>query len=281
MIADACAAPSLPAAMARREPLLQEPLFAATGVALIVLALPLAAAMLVDARLFLGIDIWIKPLKFAVALVIQVFTLAFFARWLPTGTAAKRWFRIYVGSVIAAIAYEMAVIVGAAALGTASHFNEATALSAALYAFMGVLAVWLTGASLVFGVLIARSDRAPRDPALRWSVVGGLVLSFVMTVAFAGTMGSHGSHFVGGAGSDAGGLALMGWSRDGGDLRVAHFFGLHAMQALPVAGFVAGRVLERRAALVATAGFAVLYVAFCTASFLQALAGRPFLPWLG
>ena len=103
---------------------------------------------------------------------------------------------------------------------------------------MGVFAVHLTGASLVYAVLIARSDRAPRDPALKLGLVLGLGLTFVLTLVIAGFMGQHGSHFVGGAGSDAGGLAVMGWARDGGDLRVAHFFGTHALHAVPLAGFV-------------------------------------------
>jgi hypothetical protein len=62
-----------------------------------------------------------------------------------------------------------------------------------------------------------------------------------------------------------------------GDLRVAHFFGTHAMHAVPLVGFVAGRVLERRPAVWATWGFAALYAAFSAAVFAQALAGRPLL----
>lgn len=260
---------------------LAEPTFAAVGVVLALAALPLLSAGAVDGGLFQGIDIWSKPLKFALALAIYVFTLSVYARWLPTGTTARRWFRVYVGTVAFAIAYEMTAISGAAALGTASHFNEATALSRGIYIGMGVFAVHLTGASLVYAVLIARSDRAPRDPALKLGLVLGLGLTFVLTLVIAGFMGQHGSHFVGGAGSDAGGLAVMGWARDGGDLRVAHFFGTHALHAVPLAGFVAGRVLPARPAVLATWASAAIWVAFCLAAFAQALDGRPFLPMLG
>ena len=88
---------------------LAEPTFAAVGVVLTLAALPLLAAGAVDGRLFQGIDIWSKPLKFALALAIYVFTLSVYARWLPSGTVARRWFRVYVGTVAFAIAYEIAL----------------------------------------------------------------------------------------------------------------------------------------------------------------------------
>jgi hypothetical protein len=273
--------PAAPAATHRFDlrDLFREPLFAGAGLVLALLALPTAAALVFDGRLLQGVDIWAKPLKFEIALVIYLLTLSAYARWLPSGTVGRTWYRIYAATVVFAIAYEMAVIVGAAALGTASHFNPSP-VGEVLYALMGVLAVHLTGASLVYGVLIARSDRAPRDPALRAGVVLGLVLTFGLTVVIAGYIGQHGSHFVGGSGSDAGGLALMGWARDAGDLRVPHFFATHAMHALPLAGFAAGRWLAPRPALAVTWGAAAAYTAFCVATFAQALAGQPFLPGL-
>ncbi|HET9067178.1 MAG TPA: hypothetical protein VFN28_00945 [Amaricoccus sp.] len=253
-----------------------EPVFAAAGVVFLLMLPPTLVAMLLDDRLHGGLDIWLKPLKFEVALAIFAFTMAAYARWLPEGVAARRWYRVYVASVVAAMGAEMAWIAGAAALGTSSHFNP-TPVGMAFYAAAGVLAVWFTGATAVWGVLILRNRRPGFDPALRSGLALGLVLTFVLTVAFAGTMSNSGSHLVGLAGSDAGGLAVMGWSRVEGDLRVAHFLGTHAMHAVPLAGFLAGRLLPARPAQAATWGAALLWVAFSAAVFAQALAGRPFL----
>ncbi len=257
-----------------------EPVFAAAGVVFLLMVPPTLAAMLLDDRLHGGLDIWLKPLKFEVALAIFAFTRAAFARWLPEGVAGRRWFRVYVASVVAAMGAEMAWIAGAAALGTSSHFNP-TPLGMAFYAAAGVLAVWFTGSAAVYGWLILGNRRPGFDPALRIGLALGLVLSFLLTVAFAGTMSNSGSHLVGPVTGDAGGLAVMGWSRIAGDLRVAHFFGTHAMHAVPLAGFLAGRLLAPRPALLLTWLSAGLWAAFCAATFAQALSGRPFLPMLG
>jgi len=55
-----------------------------------------------------------------------------------------------------------------------------------------------------------------------------------------------------------------------------HFFSLHAMQIVPLVGWLVGRYLSRRLAFVSVLTFASLYAAFTTFTFLQALAGHPF-----
>jgi hypothetical protein len=66
----------------------------------------------------------------------------------------------------------------------------------------------------------------------------GLVLAGLLGGAVGIAISIHGGPYVGGTASDAGNLAPFFWSRDGGDLRVVHFLGIHAMQALPLLGVV-------------------------------------------
>lgn len=253
------------------------PLFTALGIGMTLSLLPTLAAMHLDDRLFQGDSIWLKPVKFQIALAIYVLTLALYARWLPVATRQARLFRLYCGIVAAAIIAETLWIGGAAALGTASHFNVSSPVWSALYGFMGVAAVTLTSASLVFGIAIWRNRESGLQDALHLAVALGLVLTFVLTVPVAGYMSSTPGHFVGTPADWDRGMPLMGWSRSVGDLRVAHFLATHALHAIPLAGLIAVLTLPERAArfavLLAAAGYAALVVA----TFVQALAGQPFL----
>jgi len=258
----------------------RHPLFAGGALCLLALTLPTLSAMALEQRTFLDINVWIKPFKFQVALAIYLATLAWFAGWLPAHVAASRWHRIFSTIVVLAVGAEVTWILGAAALGTASHFNDSSPVAAGLYTVMGVLAVTLTSASLVYGIAILRDRNSRLDPVFRLSVGIGLIATFVLTVVVAGYMSNNGSHFVGGAHSDARGLVPMGWARDGGDLRVAHFFATHAMHFIPAVGFIASRVLTAGRGRVAVFAFAGLFVGLVCYTFAEALSGRAFLAML-
>lgn len=238
---------------------------------LIALAMgPMLAAMALDPRQFGGEDVWLKPLKFHVALVIYLVTLAFYARWMTAAQREGRAWRWFVTLVCACILAELAWIGGAAALGTGSHFNVSSPVWNTLYSLMGVAAVTLTSASLVMGVAIRRNPATGLHPAVKLSVVLGMILTFVLTVVTAGYMASTPGHFVGVPVTGAR-VPVMGWSREVGDLRVAHFIATHALHGLPLMGLVAARF--GGAALV-WAG-AAAYAALVAATFAQAIAGMP------
>jgi hypothetical protein len=255
----------------------REPLYAGAALCLAALTAPTLVAMALDERTLFGVNVWLKPIRFEIALTVYLATLAWFAGWLPERVIATRWYRTYAACVVFAIAVEMVWIGGAAAYCTASHFNESSPMMAWTYRLMGGLAVLLTSSALLYGTLILRDSDSLLDPAFRLSVGLGLVLTFFLTVAVAGYMANTGGHFVGGRSTVAPGVPLMGWARDGGDLRVPHFFATHAMHFTPAFGFVVSLVLSTLAARRAVIAFSAVFVAFVGYTFGEALMGRPFL----
>jgi hypothetical protein len=243
-----------------------------TGLALFIAltAIPLLAAAMIDPRTFLNAPVWQKPLQFHLALSIYIITLAFFARFLPQGMTTRRW-RIYAGIVCSCILAELVWVGGAASFGTASHYNIANSVMAALYGLMGVFAVILTSASLAIGVAIWRNPDTGLAPALHLSVALGLILTFILTLIAAGTLSSMPGHHIGTPvlGTK---LPILGWSREVGDLRVAHFIATHALHVIPLAGFT-----QSRAIVFASAAAYAALVAF---TMWQAFQGQPFLAWL-
>ncbi len=256
-----------------------EPRFAGAALLLVVAMVPTLFAMMVDPRQFNGINVWDKPLKFEVALAVYLATLAWFAVHLPKSVTSARWYGVFSWVVVSAVALEMIWIGGAAANGVGSHFNL-DGVMGAIYGLMGVLAVTLTSASLLHGIAFWRDSKSALNPQVRMALASGLVLTFVLTVIVAGYMSSNMGHWVGGNASDAESIAVMGWARDGGDLRVAHFLATHAMHFIPLAGYVAARSLRPAAAGMAVWGSSLGYCALVAFTFMQALAGQPFLGFL-
>ena len=224
-------------------------------------ALPLVAAYGLDERMFQGDNVWLKPLKFHLALTVYTGTLTLFAMLLPEGRFTSRRWRLYLGLVIACILAELVWIGAAAALGTASHFNQ-TGVWGPLYGLMGLAAVILTSLTLAMAPAFWRR----RDQPLMLAIALGLALTFVLTVPIALSMASGTGHHVGTPVTGAR-VPLMGWSTEVGDLRLPHFLATHAMQAVPLAGLTGSR-----AAVWATAaGFTALTL-WC---FARALMGLP------
>ncbi|MDQ3702619.1 MAG: hypothetical protein M3442_17100 [Chloroflexota bacterium] len=223
------------------------------------MALALAGSLiglLVDPRVITGAPAWLKPAKFAVSLSIYAFTFL----WLLTFVQGHRRLVAVAGSATAAVSLvEFGIIALQVVRGTTSHFNFATPLDGALFSIMGGAIVVLWTMAMLLAVLLLR-QRLPQ-PAFAWSLRLGVLVSVVgMGVAFfmthptpqqsaarpaGGSLSISGAHSVGVA--DGGpGLPIVGWSTTGGDLRAPHFMGLHALQALPLLGWIVTRQGARR-----------------------------------
>jgi len=244
------------------------------GLAVLLLALPALALQTIDPRTLHGVSVWVKPAKFLLSVGVFALTAAWlwgYVRPERRDVAALRWTaRI----LIASASFELLYIALQAARGLDSHFNFSSAFHIAMYALMGVAAVVLVGTTLPLAWEIARRPR--RDLSLDFvaAVTVGLVLTFLLGGGLGGYMSQSAGHSVG---AEGGHVFFFGWNRSGGDLRIAHFLGIHAQQAIPLlAALVAGWTVRARWAALG-AGTAA-YVAVTLAVFLQAVAGRPFLP---
>jgi len=241
---------------------------------------PCLMAMLVDTRTINDINIWIKPTKFLMSFVVYYATLAWAFGYVSKERQSSFAGKFVIRGAITVGLLEMTWLVLAAANGVPAHFNSASWVWVWAYRFAGVGAVVLIVAILVQGIMIARQRSVPVPPALRWALAAGAVIAFTGTLIAAGFLSAGANHWVGGQPTDASGLALMGWSRTGGDLRVAHFFALHAQQVIPAIGWglVTARFPRAKAGVVlASAAYGAL-IAF---TFVQALQGRPFLAFPG
>lgn len=253
------------------------PLFAATALLMLAMIPPTLMALVLDPRLLNGVNLWIKPLKFEISIALYVGTLAWFMSFLREHERQARRFRVWAAIAATASVIEMVWIGAAAYLGIASHFNQDNALMAAVYPMMGAMAVTLTLPSLVMGRAFLRNRAGSDNPAFHLSLGLGLILTCVLTIAVAGYMSSQSGHAVGGTGSDADGLKLIGWSRSGGDLRVAHFFATHAMHFVPAFGWLASKALPQSRARTAVWTFSLAFVGFIAFALAQAILGLPFL----
>src|SRR5258707_14028465 len=233
-------------------------------------------AVFVDHRLITGAPAWLKPAKFAISVSVYCFTFV----WLLGFVESRLRLARFAANVTAAsFIVEMTVILTQAARGTTSHFNVTTPLNTFLWLTMGAFIVVVWTMNLLLAILLL-FERIPNRP-FAWSLRLGLLVSLVgmgsgflmvrpthgQLLAMAANHGPRivGAHSVGVA--DGGPrLPVVGWSTAGGDLRVAHFLGIHAMQILPFFGWFVARRRNafarfkdaHRLALISTVGFAYL-----------------------
>lgn len=247
----------------------QRPLMVA-GVVSFACFVILAVVSLFDPTEILGINRWIKPMKFFVSIAIFVWTTAVYLYFLKGYEKSER---VISWGMIAIFLVEMIIIMTQAARGTTSHFNIRTPLDGMLFSIMGLAIALntLLAAYLLYLYLKAGID-LPRS--LLWGMRLGIVL-FLASCIEGGYMSAQLGHGVGVA--DGGkGLPGVNWSTEGGDLRVAHFIGMHAFQAVPFFAYTLERYNVKSATLW-TFAFAAVYFAVFTFVFAQALLGRPFL----
>lgn len=212
----------------------------------------------------LGIHAWIKPFKF----LLSSFIFSWSMGWYMTYLQEQKAVRVFNLVVILSLSFELVYIIWQAAKGELSHFNISTSFHGAMFSMMGIVISLMTIWTGYIAFLFWRNTLQHLPVAYVWGIRTGLVL-FVLFAFAGGIMAARLSHTVGSAMDTVKGLPVVNWSRESGDLRIAHFFGMHALQLLPVLGFY---IFKTKLQIIVVA---VLYTLLSATLLIQALKAVP------
>ncbi len=246
-------------------------LLAQVGAIHLVLALVLGIYSFSNTELIMGINSMIKPIKFALSIWIYAWTMAILLFYVND---KKKVRNLSIWAVITMV-YEQFAITLQAFRGQLSHFNNNSAFGGILYALMGIFIVALTFQTLRITITFVRQKTYTIPAPLVLSIQIGLIY-FVIFSFFGGYISGVNGHTVG-ANDGGEGLPLINWSTTFGDLRVAHFFGIHALQIIPLFGYWVSGKYESTTAIKSVWVFAVIYLSYVCFTMVQALMGMPFL----
>lgn len=208
-----------------------------------------------------GVSAWYKPFKFAFSTLTFAWAMGWYCYYLPNFNV-----KLFNWSIILLLGFEIVYIAIQAGRGQLSHYNLSTPVYAALYSMMAIAA----SAATVYTAYVGYQFFSNSFPALPTYYLWAIRLSILIFVVFSFegfAMGSRLNHSVG-ALNDNSNLFILGWSKTVGDLRVAHFIGMHALQVLPVLSFY---VLKNTKLTIC---MAIIYGLLALSTLIQALKGK-------
>jgi hypothetical protein len=224
-----------------------------------------------------AVNPWIKPIKFSMSFSTFASTISL----LLMALQIPRWQLTLARRLIAtSVALEI-LSLGAQAwrssYSLSGHSWLDTGLSQMTNGMVMIntaIVCWMLALYCANRVRAELADR-PMVSAIRYSI-----LIFLAGNAIGGYMLARGSHTVG-AGDGGPGLPFVNWSTIGGDLRIAHFIAIHAIQIVPLFAYILSQmapipaVKHRRMAI---AALALVVSVAVGATFVQAAIGHPLIP---
>ncbi|MDP9230612.1 MAG: hypothetical protein M3O67_08065 [Bacteroidota bacterium] len=230
-----------------------------------ILGIICVSLMQFDTVQLLGINRWIKPMKFFFSVGIMVWTMDWLMHYLDNKRKVVR----YSWLIIISMFVENFIIFLQAARGTTSHFNIQTTFDSIMFEIMGLFILLFAITSILIAGAFLRQKQFSIPASYLWGIRIGLIF-FILFSIEGGMMLSRMGHTVGAADGSVG-LPIVNWSRQYGDLRIAHFFGMHSLQILPLAGYY---IFKKPSALIV---FSIIYFFAISFLLILALKGIPFM----
>jgi hypothetical protein len=237
----------------------------------LVLAIVSITSSFMDDRTLMGVNVWMKPLKFSISVAIYILTVGFLMTLYPFSKKKKN----LINNIVCwTLLIELGLIIYQASGGVQSHYNISNPFDGLIFTAMGILiAINVIIMALFIFETIRLKLKTPK--LLQWAILLGWVIVFFGSWV-GGQMISEMSHNIGV--EDGGpGLPLVNWSTIAGDLRVAHFFGLHGLQIIPIFALLISnksKTTTKNQIIIVTV-FGLAYALFVGYTFYQAKQGLP------
>ncbi len=219
----------------------------------------------------LGLNSVVKPMKFALSIWIYSWTMAIILYYVKDIRKVK----VYSWVAVVCMSFEQAAISFQAIQGELSHFNRASTFGIILFSLMGVFILTITLWTAYITYIFIKQKTYGLHPAIALSIKIGLTY-FVVFSLFGGYISSLSGHTIGSV--DGGkGLWFLNWSTLFGDLRVAHFFGIHSLQIIPLFAIAISKFFKTMAVRKAVWFFSIVYFLYVIFVMAQAIIGMPFI----
>lgn len=211
-----------------------------------------------------GINAWFKPFKFAISIAVYCSTMAWFIHYLPEfNVKAFSWINILLFS------FELVYITIQAGRAQESHFNQSTPFYHAMFVGMALAAVAISVYAAWVGFKFIQYDFPELSNYYVWAIRLSIFIFIIFSLEGI-LMGGRQSHSIGIMTQNTF-LPIFKWNMTEGDLRVAHFIGMHALQVIP---FLTYYVLKNTKAVFILSGIYFLFALFVL---IQALQAKPFI----
>ena len=254
-----------------KELYLRDPVLVFAGWIHVFLFLVALMLFFMDGREILGINAWIKPMKFTLSIAVYAWTMAILLSFLAISDTVQR---VISWTISLTMFIEILCIFIQSIRGVPSHFNFDTGFDGAVFGAMGVMIGINTFVIVV--VLFLFFTHAKALPALvMWGIRIG-ILGFLLGSAVGSNMVGHMAHTVG-APDGGPGLPFVNWSTIAGDLRIAHFLGLHTLQLFPLVawGLSSLNPVSEKMKVGLFSVFVIVYGCTTISIYAQAYSGKP------
>lgn len=213
--------------------------------------------------LIAGENAWAKPARYFLSSGISIWTFGWFIYHINSKTQIK----VISWLIAMSLLFETTTIFIQSYRGVPSHFNNSDPFNSMMNGLMIIFMLVFLITVIYITILFFNQKKMPISQHYTWGLRMGLLIFTIFSVTGI-IMFAKMTHSIGGNDANSG-MILFNWSLKYGDLRIAHFMGVHSLQIIPILSYY---LFSKKIQVI---NFSILYflVTFCF--LILALVGIP------